>query len=118
VNEIDRGGGRARDHNAGNPSPGKTQAALMRGSEQRGRAVAEWRYQLWPFIPDIPDRLIDCPDFQDLVAARPEQRQQLGLGCGLIAEPSRPVGIVKNDRHTIVQLTHRSVGAASQDRAA
>jgi hypothetical protein len=71
-------------------------------SKQRGRAIVERRDQPRALIPDVSYGLIDHPDLHGLIGTRLEDRQWLGLGRRLLAQILQLVGVVENDRHTIV----------------
>jgi len=63
--------------------------------------VLDQRRQLRPGVLHVADGLADRPDFERVVGARFQQREQFIIGCRLLAEPLRPIALGKYDRHAI-----------------
>ena len=68
-------------------------------------------------VADVADLVIDGPDFQPMVK-QSQQRQQLRLGRRCLAKPFRPIGLIEDNRHSVVDFGHRCVRRARQHRAA
>jgi hypothetical protein len=73
---------------------------------------------LRPRILDVADGFADRPDFQRVVWARFEQREQFIVGRRFLAQPLRPITFGEDGRHPVVQLGNHVVGRARQYRAA
>ena len=55
----------------------------------------DWQDQLDTLVADVPNLLIHRPDFQAVIGAGFEDRQQFFLGGWLFAQPLRPIRLCK-----------------------